>query len=194
MKDLIIAIRLFVTLTILSGILYPLAVTGICQSTFKDQANGSLIVRDSKVVGSRLIGQQFSDPKYLWGRPSATSPVPYNASASSGSNFGPTNPDFIKAIHDRVKTVKDADPTNDRPVPTELVTASASGLDPHISVEAALYQANRIAKARGVNIADITTIMNAHIESQSMGILGEPRINVLLFNLDLDDNQNSAKR
>ena len=161
MKDIIIAIRLFIALTIVTGALYPLVVTGIAQTAFKSQANGSLITRNGTVVGSNLIGQQYDDPKYLWGRPSATSPVPYNAASSSGSNQGPTNPDFVKAIQDRVKTLKDADPTNTQAIPTDLVTASGSGLDPHISLESAEYQLSRIAKARGVEDSKLRDLMKS---------------------------------
>ena len=188
MKDTIIAIRLFLVLTIVTGALYPLVLTGIAQTAFAKQANGSMITKDGKVVGSKLIGQQFDDPKYLWGRPSATSPVPYNAASSSGSNLGPTNPDLMKGIADRVKALKDADPANSAPVPTELVTASGSGLDPHISVEAAEYQVPRIAKARGIPKSAVKSLINEITERRTLGILGEPTVNVLMFNLALDNN------
>ena len=188
MKDIIIAIRLFIALTIVTGALYPLVVTGIAQTAFKSQANGSLKTRNGTVVGSNLIGQQYDDPKYLWGRPSATSPVPYNAASSSGSNQGPTNPDFVKAIQDRVKTLKDADPTNTQAIPTDLVTASGSGLDPHISLESAEYQLSRIAKARGVEDSKLKELVSRLTEKRTFGVLGEPVVNVLLFNLALDNN------
>ncbi|MBS1701942.1 MAG: potassium-transporting ATPase subunit KdpC [Armatimonadetes bacterium] len=187
MKDLIIAIRIFVVLTILTGVLYPLAVTAIAQTAFKSQANGSLIVSGGKVVGSRLIGQPFDEPKYLWGRPSATSPTPYNAAASSGSNLGPTNPALKDRLTASVKTYRDADPSNTALVPTELVTSSASGLDPHISVEAALYQVHRIAKARGLPDATVKRLVRDHTIAPTLGLLGEPVVNVLEFNLALDD-------
>ena len=187
MKDLIMAIRLFIVLTIVTGILYPLVVTGIAQTAFKSQANGSLISKNGKVVGSKLIGQQFEDPKYLWGRPSATSPVPYNAAASGGSNLGPTNPDLIKGIQDRVKALKDADSSNINPVPTELVTSSGSGLDPHISVTSAEYQVSRIAKARGIQAEKIKALIESQTQKRTLGLLGEPTVNVLEFNLALDD-------
>ena len=181
------AIRLFIVLTIVTGILYPLVVTGIAQTAFKSQANGSLISKNGKVVGSKLIGQQFEDPKYLWGRPSATSPVPYNAAASGGSNLGPTNPDLIKGIQDRVKALKDADSSNINPVPTELVTSSGSGLDPHISVTSAEYQVSRIAKARGIQAEKIKALIESQTQKRTLGLLGEPTVNVLEFNLALDD-------
>lgn len=187
MKEIITAIRLFIVLTIVTGIVYPLVVTGIAQTAFKSQANGSLITRNGKVVGSHLIGQQFDDPKYLWGRPSATSPVPYNAASSSGSNLGPTNPDLIKGLTDRVKAYHDADSSNTNPVPTELVTASGSGLDPHISVAAAEYQVSRIAKARGIQEDKVKTLIDSLAERRTFGLLGEPTVNVLEFNLAMDD-------
>ena len=187
MKEIITAIRLFIVLTIVTGILYPLVVTGIAQTAFKSQANGSLITRNGQVVGSHLIGQQFDDPKYLWGRPSATSPVPYNAASSSGSNQGPTNPDLIKALQGRVKTLHDADPSTTSPVPTELVTASGSGLDPHISVAAAAYQLNRIAKARGIEKSKLQQLLAEVTSKRTFGVLGEPVVNVLEFNLALDN-------
>lgn len=175
-------------LTILTGLLYPLVVTGIAQTAFKNQANGSLIVKNGQVVGSKLIGQQFDDPKYLWGRPSATSPVPYNAAASTGSNLGPTNPALKEGIVGRVKTLKDADPTNTKEVPTELVTASGSGLDPHISVASAEYQLSRIAKTRGIPESTLKELLGKLTEQRTFGILGEPVVNVLQFNLALDNN------
>ena len=191
MKDLIIAIRLFIALTIVTGALYPLVVTGIAQTAFKSQANGSLINKDGKVVGSKLIGQQFDDPKYLWGRTSATSPVPYNAASSGGSNLGPTNPDLMKGIRDRMKALNDADPSNSQTIPTELVTSSGSGLDPHISVASAEYQVGRIAKARGIQESAVKQLIDSLTEKRTFGLLGEPTVNVLQFNLALDNNMKS---
>ena len=188
MKDFIIAIRLFIVLTILTGVIYPLAVTGIAQAGFKNQANGSLIMKDGNVIGSKLIGQQFDDPKYLWGRPSATSPVPYNAASSGGSNLGPTNPALKDGLTAAVKTFRDADPGNTNPVPTELVTASGSGVDPHISVASAEFQLSRIAKARNVPDSKLKELVVQLTEPRTFGLLGEPVVNVLEFNLALDNN------
>jgi len=180
------AIVLLVVFTVVTGIAYPLVVTGIAQIVFPRQANGSLIVQDGKVVGSALVGQPFDDPKYFWGRPSATSPFPYNAGASSGSNQGPTNPDLIKAVQGRVDALRAADPGNTAPVPVDLVTASGSGLDPHISPAAALYQARRVARAREMSEDAVRALIAKHTEGRQMGFLGDPRVNVLLLNLALD--------
>jgi K+-transporting ATPase ATPase C chain len=180
------AIVLLVVFTVVTGIAYPLVVTGIAQIVFPRQANGSLIVQDGKVVGSALVGQPFDDPKYFWGRPSATSPFPYNAGASSGSNQGPTNPDLIKAVQGRVDALRAADPGNTAPVPVDLVTASGSGLDPHISPAAALYQAQRVARAREMSEDAVRALIAKHTEGRQMGFLGDPRVNVLLLNLALD--------
>jgi len=176
-------------LSLMTGIAYPLAVTGISQVVFPRQANGSLVVKEGKVVGSSLIGQQFTDPRHFWGRPSATSPYAYNAASSSGSNQGPTNPALIDAVTGRVKTLRDADPGNTRPIPVDLVTASASGLDPHISVPSAEYQVGRVAKARGMEAAKVKDLVAKHTEGRQLGFLGEPRVNVLELNLDLDHDR-----
>jgi K+-transporting ATPase ATPase C chain len=174
-------------LTLITGVAYPVVVTLIAQTVFPSQANGSLIVdKDGKVLGSRLIGQPFDDPKYFWGRPSATSPHPYNAAASSGSNQGPTNPALTKAVQERVDALRAADPGNTAPVPVDLVTASASGLDPHISPAAALYQAPRVAKARNLDEAKVRALVAAHTQGRQLGFLGEPAVNVLTLNLALD--------
>ncbi len=176
----------FLLLSAVTGIAYPLVVTGLSQLVFPREANGSLIVKDGKVVGSALIGQQFSDPRHFWSRPSATSPYPYNAASSSGSNLGPTNPALADGVAARVKALRDADPGNTLSVPVDLVTAAASGLDPHISIAAADYQVSRVAKARGLDPAKIKALVAKHTEGRQWGFLGEPRVNVLELNLDLD--------
>ena len=180
------AISLFVLLTAVTGIAYPLVVTGIAKVTFPDAANGSLIIKDGKPVGSRLIGQNFTAPKYFWGRPSATSPQPYNASASSGSNQGPLNPALVDSVKGRIETLKEADPDNARPIPADLVTTSASGLDPQISPAAADYQIERVAKARQLDPAVVKAMVANYTEGRQWGIFGDPRVNVLELNLALD--------
>ena len=180
------AIVSLILLSAITGLAYPAVVTGIAQLVFPRQANGSLTVEDGRVVGSSLIGQPFDDPKYFWGRPSATSPFPYNAAASSGSNQGPTNPDLIKAVQARVEALRAADPGNIAAVPVDLVTASASGLDPHISPAAALYQLRRVARARGLDESRVRQLVEQHIEGRQLGFFGEPRVNVLALNLALD--------
>jgi len=180
------ALVLFVLLALLTGIAYPLVVTAITHVLFPAQAAGSLIVRDGKPIGSRLIGQSFSDPKYFWGRPSATTPQPYNALASNASNLGPLNPALVDAIKPRIAALRAADPGNTAPVPVDLVTASGSGLDPEISIAAANYQVARIARARGVAPLVVQSLIVAHRRGRDFGILGEPRVNVLELNLALD--------
>lgn len=186
LKQLRPALVSLILFTILTGLVYPLVITGVAQIFFPTQANGSLIERDGKVVGSALIGQFFDDPRYFWGRPSATAPMPYNAAASSGSNLGPTNPALIEAIKQRVERLKQADPGNHAPVPVELVTASASGLDPHISPAAADYQVRRVARSRGVDETLVRSLVSQHAQARTVAILGEPRANVLELNLALE--------
>ena len=183
------ALVLLLLFTVLTGFIYPLAVTGLAQAVFPSQANGSLIERDGKPVGSVLIGQSFSDPKHFWSRPSATGPVPYNAGASSGSNQGPLNPALADAVAGRIKALRDADPDNAAPVPVDLVTTSASGLDPHISPAAAEYQVNRVAKARNLDPQKVRAFIAEFTEGRQLGFLGEPRVNVLGLNLALDARQ-----
>ncbi len=175
-----------VVLTVLTGVLYPLFITGVAQAIFPHQANGSLIVQNGQVVGSQLIGQQFDDPRYFWGRLSATSPYPYNAAASSGSNIGPTNPALLAEVKARIAALKAADPTNTAPIPVDLVTSSASGLDPDISIAAALYQVSRVAKARGLSEQVVTNLVDQNTQGRQFGVLGEPVVNVLELNLALD--------
>jgi K+-transporting ATPase ATPase C chain len=173
-------------LTLITGFLYPLVITGLAQVLFPRQANGSLILIDGKPVGSTLIGQPFDAPKYFWSRPSATSPFPYNAAASSGSNLGPTNDALIKAVQARIDALKAVDPDNPLPLPVDLVTASGSGLDPHISPASAAYQITRVARVRGVDEGVVRQLVSQHTEGRQLGILGEPRVNVLALNLALD--------
>jgi potassium-transporting ATPase KdpC subunit len=177
---------LLLVLTVITGVLYPLAATGLSQLVFPNQANGSLIERDGKPIGSELIGQSFTDPKYFWGRPSATSPNPYNASASSGSNQGPGNPALRDAVKQRIAALHAVDPGNTAPVPVDLVTASGSGLDPEISLAAAQYQLERVARTRGMSSAQLQALVNEYATGRQLGVLGEPRINVLRLNLALD--------
>jgi K+-transporting ATPase ATPase C chain len=180
------ATTLFVLLSAVTGVLYPLAVTGVAQAAFPEQAAGSLVMKDGRVVGSALIGQDFGDPKYFWGRPSATSPMAYNGANSGGSNQGPTNPALVDAVRGRLDALRAADPGNTAPVPVDLVTASASGLDPEISVAAARYQAARVARVRGLPPAVVDGLIARHTTGRLLGLLGEPRVNVLALNLDLD--------
>jgi K+-transporting ATPase ATPase C chain len=180
------ALVLFLALTLITGVAYPLVVTGIAQATFPAQAAGSLIVKDGKPIGSTLIGQSFSDPKHFWSRPSATAPQPYNGTASGGSNLGPLNPTLTDGIKSRIAALHAADPTNKAPVPVDLVTASASGLDPDISLAAAYYQAPRVARERGFSLQAVQALIAIHAHPRWLGILGEPRVNVLELNLALD--------
>jgi K+-transporting ATPase ATPase C chain len=180
------AIVLFLLLMAITGVVYPLVVTGIARVVFPAQAAGSLIAKDGKAIGSRLIGQSFSDPRYFWSRPSATTPQPYNGLASSGSNLGPLNPALTAAIKSRIQALRGADPGNTAPVPVDLVTASGSGLDPEISVAAANYQAPRVARVRGLQSQVVQALITAHIRGRVAGVLGEPRVNVLELNLALD--------
>ena len=180
------ALVLLALFTALTGVVYPVVVTAAAQLLFPDQANGSLIRQGDTVRGSQLIGQTFQAPGYFWGRPSATSPTPYNAAASSGSNLGPTNPALIAAIEGRVAMLKAADPTNHSPIPVDLVTASASGLDPHISPAAAAYQLGRVARLRALAIEQVAALVATHTEGRALGVLGERRVNVLALNLALD--------
>jgi K+-transporting ATPase ATPase C chain len=172
-------------LTAITGVIYPLAITGIAQVVYPNQANGSLILEDGRAIGSELIGQPFDDPEYFWGRLSATEPFPYNAAASSGSNLGPTNPALLEATKARVKALHEADAGNTQPIPVDLVTASGSGLDPHISVAAALYQVPRVARARGVSQAQVRVLVEQYAEGRQWWLFGEPRVNVLRLNLAL---------
>ena len=188
------AVVAFIAFTIITGVIYPLAVTGVAQTIFPQPANGSLIIKDGKPVGSALIGQPFSDPKYFWGRLSATAPFPDNAAASSGSNLGPTNPALIGEVKARIDALHAADPQNTQPIPVDLVTSSGSGLDPDISVAAALYQVPRVARVRGMSEAQVRALVDQFISSRQFGILGEPRVNVLQLNLALDKaEQNVVK-
>src|SRR5438552_11039346 len=185
-SEIVPSLRMLVVLTALTGGVYPLVVTGIAQMAFSSTANGSLIVVNGKTLGSSLIGQPFDDPKYLWSRPSATSPQPYNGASSSASNQGARNPRLADAVKDRIKALRDTDPDNKAPVPIDLVTASGSGLDPHISVAAAAYQAPRVARMRGLSIDRVMSLVGEHTEGRTLGLLGEPRVNVLELNLALD--------
>lgn len=187
MKNLIRpAITLFILISLITGLLYPLAVTGIAQIAFPEQAAGSLMKRGEEVIGSSLIGQSFSGPTYFWSRPSATSPMPYNAANSGGSNLGPTNPVLIETVKERVKNLLANHPGKDERIPTDLVTTSASGLDPHISPAAAYYQIERIAAARNTDMAIVKSLVDRLIETPQWGLLGDSRVNVLRLNLALD--------
>jgi K+-transporting ATPase ATPase C chain len=180
--------------TLLTGLIYPLVITGIAQVVFPKKANGSLIVRDGQPVGSELIGQPFDDPKYFWSRPSATGPFPYNAASSSGSNLAVTTPSQLDAVRGRVQKLRDSGVLADMPIPVDLVTASGSGLDPDISVAAAEIQVPRVAKARGVGEDAVRQLVRQHTQGRQLGLLGEPRVNVLKLNLALDAATGSTRR
>lgn len=180
------ALVLLVALHVLTGVVYPFVVTGVAQAVWPAKAGGSLVVVNGQTRGSRLVGQPFSAPGYFWGRPSATAPVPYDASASSGSNLGPTNPVLLDLVRTRIATLRAADSSLTGPIPVDLVTASASGLDPDISIAAALAQVPRVARARGMSEASVRTLVETHAAAPTLGLLGEPRVNVLLLNLALD--------
>jgi len=181
------AILMLFALTLVTGVAYPLLITGIAQLVFPEQANGSLIYENGKAIGSALIGQPFDDPKYFWGRLSATGPFSYNAAASSGSNLGPINPALMNAVQARLQAVRAADSSRTQPIPVDLVTASGSGLDPHISPAAALYQVPRVAGLRHLEVAVVRQLVERHIEGRQLGFLGEPRVNVLQLNLALEE-------
>lgn len=185
-RDITNALFVFVLLTVITGLLYPGIVTVLAQALMPGKANGSLITVDGKPAGSSLIGQPFSDPRYFWGRPSATSPQPYNALASSGSNQGPTNPALVESVQQRLDALRSADPGNSAPVPVDLVTASGSGLDPHISPSAAAYQAGRVARVRNMSLSRVQELIARNTEGRQFGVLGERRVNVLRLNQDLD--------
>jgi K+-transporting ATPase ATPase C chain len=186
MRELRTALLVLLALTGVTGVAYPLAVTGLAQLLFPSQANGSLVLVDGRPQGSALIGQPFDDPRYFWGRPSATGGFPNNAAASSGSNLGPTNDALAQAVGGRIEALRAADPGNAAPVPIDLVTASGSGLDPHVSPAAALLQAGRVARERGLELGAVEGLIREHTEGRWLGLLGEPRVNVLLLNLALD--------
>jgi potassium-transporting ATPase KdpC subunit len=185
-KQALSAFLCVLVLTGLTGLAYPLLVTGLANVIFPRQASGSLVTHNGRAIGSALIGQPFSDPKYFWGRPSATAPFPYNAALSTGSNLGPTNPDLASQVKARIEALRAADPGNEAPVPVDLVTASASGLDPHISPAAAYYQVRRVAKARGISEEEVWRLVTSQIQGRTLGCLGEPRVNVLELNFALD--------
>lgn len=192
-RELRPALLMFLVLTVITGALYPLGVTGIAGLLFPNQVDGSLIRKEGEVVGSRLVGQPFDDPKYFWGRPSATGPFPYNASASSGSNLGPANDVLKKAVADRVAALKSADPENTDPAPVDLVTASGSGLDPHITPASAEYQVGRVAKRRGLEEEVVRGLIARQTEGRQFGVLGEQRVHLLGLNLAFDDLTKKSK-
>jgi K+-transporting ATPase ATPase C chain len=194
LKQIKIGLILLVLFTVFTGLLYPAVVTGIAQLFFPWQANGSLVKRENKIIGSVLIGQSFDSPNYFSSRPSATAPYPYNAAASSGSNMGPSNPVFLETVKDRVNHFKQFNPKNNSLIPVDLVTASASGLDPEISPLAAFYQVPRIAQARHISEKEIETLINGLIKNRTLGILGEPRVNVLELNIALDNLRSAHGR
>jgi potassium-transporting ATPase KdpC subunit len=185
-SELRASILMLLVMTLITGVIYPFAVTGIAQLAFPRQANGSLIVSHDRIIGSKLIGQAFSDPKYFWSRPSATTPFPYNSASSTGSNLGPTNPALLDQVKARIAALRAADPAETGPVPVDLVTASGSGLDPDISPAAADYQVERVAHARHMSVADVQVLVRKYTRGRQFGFLGEPRVNVLELNLALD--------
>ena len=187
--SIVSSLRMLAALTLLTGVAYPLATWGIAQLAFPAAANGSLVVASGKAIASSLIGQPFSDPRYFWSRPSATMPMPYNGAASSGSNQGPRTPALADAVRSRIEMLRAADPANGAAVPADLVTASASGLDPHISVAAAEFQLARVAPTRGLGVESVRAILEQNTEGRTFGLLGEPRVNVVLLNLALDRAQ-----
>ena len=187
--SIVSSLRMLAALTLLTGVAYPLATWGIAQLAFPAAANGSLVVASGKAIASSLIGQPFSDPRYFWSRPSATMPMPYNGAASSGSNQGPRNPALADAVRSRIEMLRAVDPSNGAAVPADLVTASASGLDPHISVAAAEFQLARVARTRGLGVESVRAILEQNTEGRTFGLLGEPRVNVVLLNLALDRAQ-----
>jgi K+-transporting ATPase ATPase C chain len=186
LKQLRPAIITFVLLNLLTGVLYPLVITGISQLAFPFQANGSIIKQNGKSVGSALIGQPFSDPKYFWGRPSSSTPFPYNPLGSQGSNDGPLNPSWLSLVQQRVEAYHEVDPEKTLPIPVDLVTASGSGLDPHISLAAARYQASRVARTRNIPLATVNRLIDQYTTRRGLGFLGEPVVNVLKLNLALE--------
>jgi potassium-transporting ATPase KdpC subunit len=187
------AVMMLALMTLITGACYPLLVTGLSQLLFRSKANGSIIERDGRLVGSTLIGQQFTSPKYFWSRLSATTPFPYNSASSTGTNYGPMNPALLKATEERVGLLRLTGSTNNRPVPIDLVTASGSGLDPHISLAAALFQAVRVARERNMSEADVRGLIRHYTEGRTFAVLGEPRVNVLELNLALDDISKGKK-
>ena len=187
LKHFITAVVALLFFTVLTGLVYPLLVTGAAQVLFPDRANGSLLKKNGKIVGSELIGQPFTAPKYFWSRISATGPIAYNAASSSGSNYGPLNPALFDAVKKRIQDLKAADSLNTAPIPVDLVTSSGSGLDPHISIAAAQYQAARVARVRGMRLGQVQALIEQNTEGRQLGFLGEPRVNVLKLNLALDD-------
>lgn len=190
LTELKTALRLLAVLTLLTGVLYPLSVTALAQLVWPHKSSGDLLMAaDGRVVGARMVGQGFTEPKYFWSRPSATGPAPYNAAASSGSNLGPLNPALMEAVQARIDALKASDPDNMVAIPVDLVTASASGLDPHISPAAALWQVGRVARERGLTVTDIELLVSAHTEHRTLGVLGESRVNVLALNMALDGLQ-----
>lgn len=190
LRTALITLTLF---TVITGLAYPLVVTGIAQLVFREKANGSLLKKGETILGSALIGQPFTDPKYFWSRLSATGPFAYNAGASSGSNYGPLNPALLEAAQKRIKDLKDADPQNTMPIPVDLVTASGSGLDPHISIASALYQASRVAHNRHMSDESMRSLVDHFTEGRQLGFLGEPRVNVLKLNIALDEDTTFPK-